>query len=59
MHNAKSTGDYHIQNGLLYRIDKLCVPKGEQQQLIKETGISKIAMHFGVGKTVGNLQRYV
>jgi hypothetical protein len=25
--------DYHFQNGLLYKLDKLCVPKGEHCSL--------------------------
>jgi hypothetical protein len=44
---------------LLYKLDKLCVPKGEILQLIKEAHTSKVAGHFGVGKIVSNLQRYV
>jgi hypothetical protein len=51
--------DYHFQNGLLYKLDKLCVPKGERLQLIREAHTSKVAGHFGVGKIVSNLQRYV
>jgi hypothetical protein len=51
--------DYHFQNDLLYKLDKLYVPEGEQLQLIREAHTSKVARHFGVGKTVANLQRYV
>jgi hypothetical protein len=51
--------DYHLQNGLLYKLDKLCVPKGEQIQLIRETHTSKVVGHFGVGKTIVNLQWYL
>jgi hypothetical protein len=51
--------NYHLQNGLLYKVDKLCVPKGERLQIIKEAYTSKVARHFGVGKTIANLQRYV
>ena len=47
--------DYHFQNGLLYKLDKLCVPKGEGLQLIKEAHTSKVVGHFGVGKTAANL----
>jgi hypothetical protein len=50
---------YHFQNGLLYKLDKLCVPKGERLQLIGEAHTSKVAGHFGVGKTISNLQRYM
>jgi len=59
VHDGENTIDYHLQDGLLYRMDKLCVPKGEQLQLIREAHTSKVAGHFGVGKTVANLQRYV
>jgi hypothetical protein len=51
--------DYHLQNGLLYKLDKLYVPKGERLQLIIEAHTSKVAEHFGVGKRIANLQRYV
>ena len=59
MHNGENTIDYHLQEGLLYRLDKLCVPKGEHLQLIRDAPTSKVAGHFSVGKTVANLQRYV
>jgi hypothetical protein len=49
----------HLHNGLLYKLDKLYVPKGEQLQLIKEAHTYKIVGHFGVKKRDGNLQRYV
>jgi len=51
--------DYHLQNGLLYHFNTLCVPKGERFVLIREAHTSKIASHFGVGKILYNLQRYV
>jgi hypothetical protein len=51
--------DYHFQNGLLYKLDKIFVPKGELLQLIREAHTSKVAVYFGVGKTVANLHRYV
>jgi hypothetical protein len=38
---------------------KLCVPKEERVQLIREAHTSKVFIHFSVGKTVANLQRYV
>lgn len=59
MHDDNIIIDYHLQDGLLYRLDKLCVPKGENLQLIREAHTSKVAGNFGVGKTVANLQRYV
>ena len=51
--------DYHFQNGLLYMIVKLYVPKYERFYLIREAHTSKVARDFGVGKIVANLQRYV
>ena len=54
-----SKANYHLQNGLLCKIDKLCVPKGERLHLIKEAHTFKVVGHFGVGKTIANLQRYV
>lgn len=55
MHDGDNIIDYHIQDGLLYMLDNLCVPKGERLQLIREAHTSKVAWHFGVGKTVANL----
>ena len=51
--------DYPLQNGLLYKLDKLCVPKFELLLLIREVHTSKVTGNFGVGKTVDNLQNYV
>jgi len=59
VHNVDNTVDYHLRDGLLYRLDKLCVPKGERLPLIREDHTSKVAGHFGVGKTMANLQKYV
>jgi hypothetical protein len=44
---------------LHYKLDKLCVPKGERLQLIREAHTSKVEIHFGVGKMVVNILRYV
>eukprot|EP01018_Ginkgo_biloba_P010334 Gb_18706 [translate_table: standard] len=50
----------HRKDGVLYWHDKLCIPKGEARvQLMREAHISKVAGHFGVGKTLLNLQCYV
>ena len=38
--------DYHIQNGFLYKLDKLYAPKGEILQLIIEADNSKVVGHF-------------
>jgi hypothetical protein len=57
--DGEKKSNYHLQNGLLYKLDKLCVPKGEILQLIKEAHTSKVAGHFGVGNMIANLHRYV
>jgi hypothetical protein len=50
--------DYHVHNNLVYHLGKLCIPQGERINIIREAHSSLIAGHFGVGKTVANLQRY-
>jgi hypothetical protein len=47
--------DYHLQNGLIYKIYKLCVPKGEILQPIREAHTSKVAGNFGFRKTIASL----
>jgi len=59
VHNGDRTIEYYLQDGFLYKLDKLCVPKGEQLQLIRGAHTSKVARNFYVGNTVANLQRYV
>ena len=36
MHDGDNIVEYHLKNGLLFSLDMLCVPKGEQLQLIRE-----------------------
>lgn len=50
---------YYLQNGLLYKLDNLCVLKREILQLIKEYCTSNVVVNFCIGKTIANLQRYV
>ena len=50
--------DYHVHNKLLYHLRKLCVPQGERVNVIREAHTSLILGHFGVGKTIAQLQRY-
>jgi hypothetical protein len=50
--------DYHVHDNLLYHLGKLCIPQGERINIIREAHSSLIAGHFGVGKTMANLQRY-
>ncbi|KAH9291640.1 hypothetical protein KI387_043172, partial [Taxus chinensis] len=49
-------GEYYFQDGFLYKNEKLCVPKGERVQLMREAHTSKVVGHFGVTKTVAHLQ---
>ena len=42
----------------MYHLGKLCIPQGERNNIIREAHTSLIAGHFGVCKTVENLQRY-
>ena len=49
---------YHVHKILLYHLGKLCIPWGERNSIIREVHTSLIVGHFGVGKTVVNLQRY-
>jgi len=51
--------DFHLQNGLLYHFNALCVHVGEIIGLIREAHTSNISGHYGVGKILYNLQRYV
>jgi len=52
--------DFYLQEGLLYKDDKLCVPNKDCQVfLLREAHTSKVVGYFGVGKTLANLQRYV
>jgi hypothetical protein len=50
--------DYHVHDKLLYHIGKLCIPQGERVDIIREAHSSLIVGHFGVCKTMANLQRY-
>jgi hypothetical protein len=47
-----------VHDKLLYHLGKLCIPWGERFNIIREAHSSLIAGHFGVGKTMANLQRY-
>jgi hypothetical protein len=47
-----------VLDKLLYHLGKLCIPQDERVNIIRETHSSLIAGHFGVGKTMANLQMY-
>jgi hypothetical protein len=50
--------DYHVHDNLLYHLGNLCIPRDERENVIREAHTSLISGHFGVGKTVAQLQRY-
>lgn len=50
--------DYHVHDKLLYHLGKLCIPWGERVNIIREAHTSLIVGHFGVGKTMVQLQRH-
>ncbi|KAF8390910.1 hypothetical protein HHK36_023209 [Tetracentron sinense] len=49
---------YHLEDDLLYKDGKSCVPKDSRLKLIPEAHTSLHMGHFGVLKTVENLQRF-
>jgi hypothetical protein len=50
--------NYHVHDRLLYHLGKLCIPQGERVHVIREAHSSRVSGHFGVGKTMAQLQRY-
>ena len=52
-----SLGDFYLKDGLLYRLELLCVPSGSYRpQLIREAHHSKVVGYFGMKKTITHLQ---
>ena len=50
--------DYHVKDQLLYHLGKLCIPQTERVNTIREAHTSLISGHFGVSKTIAQLQRF-
>ncbi len=50
--------DYYTKDHLLYHLGKLCIPQTERVKIIQESHTSLILVHFGVSKTVAQLQRF-
>ena len=48
--------DYHLKDQLLYHCGKLCIPQTKREKIIREVHTSLISGHFGVSKTVAQLQ---
>jgi hypothetical protein len=56
-HNSQQS-DYYMHDNFLYHIRKICIPKDERVNVIREAHTSLISGNFWVGKTVSHLQRY-
>ena len=50
--------NYHIHDMLLYHLGKFCIPQIERVHVIREAHSSRISGHFGVSKTMAQIQRY-
>ena len=51
--------DYTLQNGLLFKGNQLCVPRGSMREnLIQEKHNGSLSGHFGINKTLELVQRY-
>ena len=55
---GKHVNDYHLQDGMLCQFGQICVPEEECKKLIWQDHYSKVAGHFGMGKTIAILQKY-
>lgn len=55
--NFASTIDFQLKDGLLFKLGKLS--SLIRRLFLREAHTSKVAGHFGVNKTISNLQRYV
>jgi hypothetical protein len=47
-----------MHENLFYHLGKLCIPRDERVNVIRESHTSLISSHFGVGKMVAHLHRY-
>jgi hypothetical protein len=50
--------DFHLDKGMLYQLDMLCIPPVWILKFVKEANHFKTAEHFGVGKMLDHLKRY-
>lgn len=46
---------YHLQDGLLYKLDKLCISQVRSIRLMREAHTSMVVGHLGVTKKMENL----
>ncbi|KAJ9563965.1 hypothetical protein OSB04_009125 [Centaurea solstitialis] len=55
----RACGSYFIQDGFLFKNNKLCIPKGSiRELLIREVHGGGLAGHFGINKTLGVLHKH-
>ncbi|KAJ9557635.1 hypothetical protein OSB04_012249 [Centaurea solstitialis] len=55
----RACGSYFIQDGFLFKNNKLCIPKGSiRELLIREAHGGGLAGHFGINKTLGVLHEH-
>jgi hypothetical protein len=47
--------NYYMHDSLLYHLGKLCIPRDERVNVIRETHTSLISGHFRFGNTVAQL----
>ena len=50
--NHNEEVNYHVHNNILYHLGKLCIPRDEIINVIREDPTSLIYGHFVVGKMV-------
>lgn len=50
--------DYHVKDLLLYHCGKFCILQTKRVKIIREAHTSLILGHFGVSKTIAQLQRF-
>ncbi|KAJ9567692.1 hypothetical protein OSB04_003658, partial [Centaurea solstitialis] len=55
----QACGSYFIQDGFIFKNNKLCIPKGSiRELLIREAHGGGLAGHFGINKTLGVLHEH-
>ena len=55
---GKHANYYYLQDGMLSHFGQICVHEEEHKKLIWEARYSKVAGHFGIGKTTTTIQIY-
>lgn len=55
---GQQVNGFYLQDGMLCHLGQICVPNAKRKKLIWEAHYSKVAGHFGIGKTTAILQKY-